>query len=100
MAISAKLEMESEAIPDSYSLKLDWTLPTSFGLTACFFSRGKHLFVLQRLCGVSVSLTSLRSFHLSTFRRFSLKILWQGKYRGKKIQFSQAMTSFEFWCTS
>lgn len=39
MAISAKLEMESEAIPDSYSLKLDWTLPTSFGLTACFFSQ-------------------------------------------------------------
>ena len=76
MGISAKFETESETIPDPYSLKSDWTLPTSFGLTACFFFSGdKHLSVLRRLCGVSVSLTSLRCFHVSTFRRFSLKML-------------------------
>lgn len=73
MGISAKLVTESETIPDPYSLKSDWTLQTSFGLTSCLFSGGKHL-VLRRLC--DVSLTSLRCFRTSTFRRFSLKILW------------------------
>ena len=32
MGISAKLVTESETIPDPYSLKSDWTLPTSSGL--------------------------------------------------------------------
>ena len=71
MGISAELATESETIPDPYSLKSDWTLPTSFGLTASFFfffSRGKHRFVLRRLC--VVSLTSLRCFHTSTFGSF------------------------------
>ena len=52
MAISAKLEMESETIPDSYSLKLDWTLPTSFGLTACFFFPEVNTFLFSNVCVV------------------------------------------------
>ena len=72
MGISAKLVTKSENIPDPYSLKSDWTLHTSSGLTSCLFSGGKHL-VLRCLCGVS--LTSLRCFRTSTFQRFSLKIL-------------------------
>ena len=72
MGISAKLVTKSENIPDPSSLKSDWTLHTSSGLTSCLFSGGKHLLVLRCLCGVS--LTSLR-FRTSTFQRFSLKIL-------------------------
>ena len=71
-----------------------WTLSTSFGLTVCFFfSGGKHLLVLRLSCGVS--LTSLHCFHTSTFRRFLLKILWQCKYCGNRIQFGEARNSFE-----
>ena len=74
MGISAKLVTESETIPDPCSLKSDWTIHTGSGLTYCLFSGGKHHLVLRRLCGVS--LTFLRRFRTSTFRRFSLKILW------------------------
>ena len=63
MGISTKLVTESETIPDLYSLKSDWTLHTGSGLTSCLFCGGKHLLVL-------------RGFRTSTFRRFSLKILW------------------------
>ena len=73
MGLSAKLVTKSENIPDPYSLKSDWTLHTSSGLTSCLFSGGKHLLVLRCLCGVS--LTSLRCFRTSTSQRFSLKIL-------------------------
>ena len=56
MGISAKLVTKSENIPDPYSLKSDWTLHTSSGLTSCLFSGGKHLLVLRCLCGVSFTL--------------------------------------------
>ena len=37
MSISAKLATESETtVPDPYSPKSDWMLPSSFGITACF----------------------------------------------------------------
>ena len=98
ISISAKLVTESETIPDPYSLKSYWTLHTGSSLTYCFFSGGKHL-VLRRLCGVS--LTSLRCFRTSFFRRFSLKILWECKYWGNRIQFSPSRISFEMnWTCS
>ena len=46
MSISARLVTESETIPDLYSLKSDWTLHTSSGLTSSLFSGGKHFLVL------------------------------------------------------
>ena len=52
MGISAKLVRESEIIPDPYSLKSDWTLPTSFGLTACSFFLEVNTFLFFDICVV------------------------------------------------
>ena len=63
------------------------------------FSWGKHFLSLRRLsmpCVLSLLSTSLLRRIRTTFRRFSLKILWEWKYWGNcRIQFSWAKTSVE-----
>ena len=51
MGISAKLVTKSENIPYPYSLKSDWTLHTSSGLTSCLFSE-VNIFLFFDVCVV------------------------------------------------